>query len=112
EHPEVPVLLDKGRFLVVDLDPRKAKQWDCGDRPCFSIRSLPEQGVAFDLRKPRADRAAPIPWVQALVDGLDDASYKADLKQLVAATTRFSTSSQYAAVAKSVRTQLKTMGYK
>ena len=42
---------------------------------------------------------------------MDRASYEADLKQLVAATTRFSTSPQYAAVAKSVRAQLKAMGY-
>jgi Peptidase family M28 len=111
EHPEVPVLLDKGRYLVVDLDPKKAKKWDCGDRPCYSIRPLPREGVAFDLRAPRASRAASIPWVQALVDRLDRASYKADLKQLIDAKTRFSTSPEYAAVAKSARAQLKAMGY-
>src|SRR5262245_41830753 len=110
-HPEVPVLLDKGRYLVVDLDPEEAKEWDCGDRPCFSIRPLPEEGIAFDLRAPRAGRAASIPWVQALVDRLGRASYEADLKQFVAATTRFSTGPQYAAVAKSARAQLKAMGY-
>ena len=46
------------------------------------------------------------------MDGLDRASYEADLKQLVSATTRFSTSPQYAAVANSVQSQLKAMGYK
>src|SRR5437764_5325337 len=70
EHPQVPVLLDKGRYLVVDLDPRDAKLWHCGDRPCFAIRPLPEGGVAFDLRVPPADRGSPVPWVQSLVDGL------------------------------------------
>jgi hypothetical protein len=45
EHPDVPVLLDKGRYLVVDLDPRRARKWDQGHRPCFAIRPLPETAV-------------------------------------------------------------------
>jgi Zn-dependent M28 family amino/carboxypeptidase len=111
EHPDVPVLLDKGRYLVVDLDPRKAKKWDQGHRPCFAIRPLPESEVAFDIPKPRARRSAALPWVQALTDRIVRASFEADLKQLVAFPNRLSTSTSYAAAAKLVRTQLKDMGF-
>lgn len=111
EHPDVPVLLDKGRYLVVDLDPRKAKKWDQGHRPCFAIRPLPADAVAFDALAPRARRSAALPWVQTLADRLSRAPFETDLKQLAAFPTRFSTSSHYSAAAKMARTQLKQLGF-
>lgn len=111
EHPDVPVLLDKGRYLVVDLDRRNAKKWDQGDRPCFAIRPLPASQVAFDTPEPRASRSAVVPFVKALTDRIARAPYEADLKQLVAFPNRFSTSTNYAAGAKLVRTQLKDLGF-
>jgi hypothetical protein len=36
-HPEVPVLLDRGRFLVVELDPERAARLDPGDEPCYTV---------------------------------------------------------------------------
>ena len=38
EHPEVPVLIDKGRFLLVDLDPSAGDVIGNSDVPCFSVR--------------------------------------------------------------------------
>lgn len=111
EHPEVTVLLDKGRYLVVDLDPQKAKKWDQRHRPCFAIRPLPETGVAFDAPAPRASRSAVLPWVQILVNRVARAPFETDLKQLVAFPTRFSTSSHYAGAAKLARTHLKQLGF-
>ena len=110
-HPDVPVLLDKGRYLVVDLDPRKAKKWDQGDCPCFAIRPLPESEVVFDAPEPRASRSAALPWVKALTDRIVRAPFEADLKRLVAFPNRFSTSTNYSDAAKLVRTQLKDMGF-
>lgn len=111
EHPDVPVLLDKGRFLVVDLDPRQAKKWGQSHLPCFSICPLPITGVAFEEVAASSRRSAVNPWVQALVNGLTRAVFEADLKQLVAFPTRFSTSSHYADAAKLVRAQLKLLGF-
>jgi Zn-dependent M28 family amino/carboxypeptidase len=111
EHPKVPVLLDKGRYLVVDLDPRKAKKWDQGQRPCFAIRPLPATSVAFDAPAPRARHRAELPWVRTLVNRITRAPFEMDLKRLVAFPTRFSTSSHYAAAAKLARTQLKQLGF-
>ena len=110
-HGDVPVLLDKGRYLVVDLDPRKARKWDQGHRPCFAIRPLPETAVAFDAPALRASPNAGLPWVQTLVERITRALFEANLKRLVAFPTRFSTSSHYAAAAKLARTQLKTLGF-
>jgi Zn-dependent M28 family amino/carboxypeptidase len=111
EHPEVPVLLDKGRYLVVDLDPRKAKKWGQGHRPCFAICPLPETAVAFDAPAPRASRSAALPWVRALVNRITRAPFETELKQLVAFPTRFSTSAHYAAAAKLAQTRLKELGF-
>src|SRR5262245_33491009 len=38
DHPQVPVLLDRGRYLVVDLGPEEVQKCDHGDRPCYSVR--------------------------------------------------------------------------
>lgn len=111
EHPDVPVLLDKGRYLVVDLDPRKAKKWGPGHRPCFAIRPLPETAVAFDAPARRARRSAPLPWVRALVNRIARGPFEAELKKLVAFPTRFSTSAHYAAAAKLAQTRLKESGF-
>ena len=111
EHPDVPVLLDKGRYLLVDLDPRKAKKWDPGHRPCFAIRPIPATGVVFETAARRAKRRAVLPWVQALVDRITRTPFETDLNQLVAFPTRLSTSSHYAASAKLARKQLKELGF-
>jgi Zn-dependent M28 family amino/carboxypeptidase len=111
EHPDVPVLLDKGRYLVVDLDPRKAKKWDPGHRPCFAIRPIPATGVAFETAARRAKRRAVLPWVQTLVNRITRTPFETDLNQLVAFPTRLSTSSHYAASAKLARKQLKELGF-
>ena len=110
-HPDVPVLLDKGRYLVVDLDPRQAKKWDQGHRPCFAIRRLPETAVAFDRPAPRVSRSAALPWVRTLVKAISRAPFETGLKQLVAFPTRFSTSSHYTAATELVRVQLKQLGF-
>jgi hypothetical protein len=40
EHRDVAVLLDKGRFLLVDMDPKEAQQLARRIQPCFSVRPL------------------------------------------------------------------------
>jgi hypothetical protein len=111
EHPEIPVLLDKGRYLIVDLDKRTARKLNRADGPCFSIRQLPESGVAFDTRAPRANRRAPLPWVRTLVARITRSSFQTPLNKLVAFPTRFSTSSHYSGAATFAKTQLEEAGF-
>jgi hypothetical protein len=40
EHPDVPVLFDKGRFLLVDLAPSRARKMGNRDVPCFAVRPV------------------------------------------------------------------------
>ena len=111
EHPEVPVLLNKGRYLVIDAAPEDVKRWDCGHRPCFAIRPVSDISTAFEIAPAPTRRSPALPWVQQLVDLLGRAPFEADLQKLVAFGTRFSTSAKYKAAAKLVRDQLSQLGY-
>jgi hypothetical protein len=123
EHPEVPVLLDKGRFLLVDLDPAAARKLSRRKEPCYSVRGLDaldrsgakgRNRVVFETRSRDAERAAARasdPKVQALVDRLSRATLKADLTRLATFPTRLSTSSHYKAACDFVEQQLASLGY-
>ena len=109
EHPEAQVLFDKGRYLLVALDPEEATQIDGG--VCFGIKPLEENTVAFDVRARAAERIAPAAWIQDLVDAVSRSDFEASLKHLVSFPTRFSTSAQYTDAATWTRGQLEAMGY-
>jgi hypothetical protein len=110
-HPDVPVILDKGRFLLVELAPEQARTLDAAGLPCYSVRPLERELAAFQVRARGRARAAPIRWVQDLVDRVSSANFKADLGHLVQFRTRFSTSSQYTRASTWARGQLAGLGY-
>jgi Peptidase family M28 len=110
EHPEVPVIVDHGRFLLVELDPKRAQQIEVGDLPCYTLRPLEDNQVVFDVPVPTAARA-PVAWVQNLVDQVSRASFEADLIHLVSYPTRLSTSTHYADAVTWARGQLEVMNY-
>jgi hypothetical protein len=64
EHPDVPVIIDRGRFPLVDLDADRANQLQGHHATCYGVHPLEDNRVVFDLRAPTADRAAPVPWIQ------------------------------------------------
>jgi len=109
ERPEAQVLFDKGRYLVVALDPEEATQIDGG--VCFGIKPLKENTVAFDVRARAAERMAPAAWIQNLVDAVSRSDFEASLTHLASFPTRFSTSAQYRDAATWARRQLEAMGY-
>ena len=110
EHPEVPVILDRGRFLLVELDPNRAYQLKVGDLPCYTIRPLEDNQVVFDVHVPTAARA-PVAWIQDLVNQVSRESFEADITHLISYPTRFSTSTHYADAAIWARGQLEAMNY-
>lgn len=110
EYPEVPVIVDRGRFLLVELDPKRAQQIEVGDLPCFTLRPLEDNQIVFDVRL-RTDAAAPVASIQNLVNQVSRASLKADLTQLVSYPTRFSTSTHYANAATWAQGRLAAMNY-
>ena len=123
EHPDVPVLIDKGRFLLVDLDPKRARKIGNNDVPCFSVRPLDalkttrargRNRIIFDTLPrlaTRAARAGADPVIQALVNRVSRQSYEADLTQLVQFKTRNSIGPEFAAACDFVDQQLSSLGY-
>jgi hypothetical protein len=118
QHPNVAVLSDKGRFLLVDMDPDEARNADTGDEPCYSVRPLEtfpagahgQNRVVFESR----DRAAPRSRdeeVEKRVNLLSRETFEADLVALVEFPTRFSTSTHYAAACDLVDQRLAALGY-
>jgi len=123
EHPDVPVLSDSGRFLLVDMNPQQARDAASDDVPCYAVRPLDalepagasgRSRIVFDVRSPATQRAAARavdPAVQALVDRVSRAGFEADLVRLVGFPTRFSTSVHYAAACDFVEQRLAALGY-
>ena len=123
EHPDVPILLDKGRFLLVDLDPATARKLSRKKEPCYSVRALDaldrtgakgRNRVVFETRSRDTERAAARasdPKVQALVDRISRATFGADLTRLATFPTRLSTSTHYKAACDFAEQQLASLGY-
>lgn len=53
-HPDVPVLHDRGRFLVVKLDPERARALSKGNKTCFGVMNADDVQVVFDEPVARA----------------------------------------------------------
>jgi len=111
ENPEARVLVDRGRFLLVELDPDQAHRLEGKGETCYGVQPLGENEVVFEVRDRGAERAAPVAWIQDLVDRVAHPTLEADLSHLVSFPTRHSTSDHYADVAAWARDQLEDMGY-
>ncbi|MEM1128993.1 MAG: M20/M25/M40 family metallo-hydrolase [Pseudomonadota bacterium] len=110
EHPDVPVLFDKGRYLVVDLAPAAARKLRHDDEVCFDILPLRENAVVFESFD--KGRAGPQPAAAAsVVAQVAESRFAARLAHLVSYPTRFSTSSGYAEAAAWAEAELAAMGY-
>jgi Peptidase family M28 len=109
EHPSVPVLLDKGRYLLVKLDPRRARRLKGASPTCYGVFPLRKNQVVFDVRdRARVEKVA---WIQKLVDKIDRTMLESNLTRLASFQTRHSTSSHFKAAAIWAHDQLKSMGY-
>lgn len=110
EHPNISVLLDKGRFLVVEVEADLANTLN-RDEPCYALRPLEENIVAFEVRSQLTARRSPEAWIQNLIDRVSRSSLEVNLTHLVSLPTRYSTSNFYFEAAGWVREQLETIGY-
>jgi hypothetical protein len=109
-HPEVPVLHDRGRFLLVQVDPEQVRRLQAEGETCYGIMPLAGDEAVFE-EPGRAAARAPAPFIQALVNNLARASLEASLIKLVSFGSRHSTSSGYAAAVAFVKDELDAMGY-
>jgi Peptidase family M28 len=112
DHPEIPIVLNKGRFLVVNVDPSTAKKLEpSAESCCYMIRPLEGNEVIFDVAPPRAARSAPEPWVKDLTDLVSNTRIAARLTHLTSFHTRYSTSPEFETAAEWAINELTALGY-
>ena len=109
-NPDVPILHDRGRFLLVKIDPKKARTLAQKHETCYGLVPLEDNQVVFESRQPAATRA-PTPAIQKVVNKIDRANFDSKLNKLSSFITRHSTSTTFIEAATWAQTQLKNMGY-
>ena len=107
------VVVDKGRYLVVDLDPDLPVLIDGPYASCYAVRPLPVDTVVFDQQfapsaatAPRAEEAG-VP-----ADGLSRATFEEDLNTLTHLRTRHSTSAEFLGALEWASRRLSDLGYR
>jgi Zn-dependent M28 family amino/carboxypeptidase len=106
-HPAVPVLVDKGRYLLVDV---AAAPGIASDPACFGVFPVAPGSTVFRTVAPPA-APAQVPWIRALVDRVAPEAYAADLRQLTSYPTRHSTSASFAEAAAWAAAELGARGF-
>jgi hypothetical protein len=109
EQPDVPVIVDRGRILLVALEPERVRQLDEKSTTCYGILPLAENQVVFAVQDEASWRAARVGWIENLVNRVTHSSLEADLRHLVAVPTRHSLSDHYANAATWARDQLEAL---
>lgn len=110
-HPDVPVLHDRGRFLLVKIDPERARALHADGETCYGVTPVADARVVFDERDAPAARV-PVPFIQALASTLSRAPLEATLTKLVSFGTRHSTRPEFKSAATWARQRLADMGYR
>ena len=111
ENPDVPVVFDKGRYLVVAIEPERAHTLSEENKTCYTVRPLEKYSVVFNVREAAAERRAPVAWIQQVVNSVSRTNFEADLTHLASYPTRHSTSTYFTHAAIWARCQLDAMGY-
>jgi len=111
-HPRTPILVDRGRFLLVELDARRARQLARAHPTCYGIMPLRDGQVVFDVADRAALKTVSDSAVQAVVDRLSRQTLEAALTHLTSLPTRLSTSPQYGQVSTWARKTLGNLGYR
>lgn len=109
-NPDVPVLHDRGRFLLVKLEPKQAKELAKKHKTCYGVMPLTENEAVFEVRD-RAPSRAPVAFVQELVNKVNRTNLEQNLERLVSFHTRNSTSSGFTEAVAFALQQLDEMGF-
>ncbi|MHA7772990.1 M28 family metallopeptidase [Roseibium sp. M-1] len=111
EHPEVEVIFDKGRYLVVKLTKAKARKINDRDDVCFKVEPLSENTTVFETASPARSAAATGAPHARVVDCVQQAAFQACIEKLVSYPTRLSGSPHYREAAEWCRNLLSELGY-
>lgn len=109
ENPEIPVLYRKGRYLVVEVSPRRAA---LRKHPsCYTVKPFRAGETIFETVTPAASRAGRDPRIVELLQQLSPDRMRQRLEFLAAIHTRLSTSADYRRAAEWAATQFREHGY-
>jgi Peptidase family M28 len=111
EHPDVPVILDRGRILLVELDPERVRHVEDKSLTCYGVFPLAEHHIVFAVRDATAARSTRVDWIEQLVNQVSRPAFEANLIHLVSFPTRHSTSVHYTNAASWARDQLLALQY-
>ena len=108
-YPEARPVIEKGRYLLVDLLPEEVSRLAEIKNDWWVVRPLTMDSVVMDIVKPEAQVA--VPRVKASIEALSESTYSYYLNSLVNFLTRHSLSSQFSSAAMWVADQLQGLGY-
>jgi Peptidase family M28 len=109
-YPDVTVLFDKGRHLVVSLDRRRASKIAQHDAH-FALRPVTKNEAIVDVVRRPSKPPSVEPRIKKLVDTISRTSFAATLSELASYPTRHSLSGHFQDAAKRTRDRLQLMGY-
>jgi len=110
-HPDVPVLFDAGRYLVVALDPERAEAI-VQDGASFALKPVPKNETIVDVVPRPAGGPVIDSRVQRIVDKISRPRFTTTLTDLVRFPTRHSATRHYWQAALQVWDRLATLGYR
>lgn len=112
-YPDIPILIDKGRYLAVELSPEEAEEIRKSIEPCFSVRAIKGSETVFEAvpEPTAAQREGQESAIQQLVDSIDASRFEDDLHRLASYHTRLSSGDEYHQAALWARDRLHDLGY-
>jgi hypothetical protein len=63
ENPDARVLVDRGRFLLVESNPDLVRRLEGKGETCYGVQPLGKNEAVFDVRDRGSERAAPVAWI-------------------------------------------------
>jgi hypothetical protein len=112
DHPNSRVLVDRGRFLLVDLDPDAARDAEVPGR--VSVRPLSALAGAGGVTVFEVSSRAPaplVPAIEALLGRISRSTYEHDLRWLAGLPTRLSDSAHFRTACDFAEHTLAGLGY-
>jgi len=110
-YPDVTVLRNRGRFLLVELPPEHPLLSEAPAEPCYAAYRVDPGTEVFRDLEPSDLKTRRDPAVEAVLNRLSVATFRQTLEDLVALRTRLSTSDLYGDAARMCRGRLEALGY-
>ncbi|WP_458778701.1 M20/M25/M40 family metallo-hydrolase [Arthrobacter sp. D3-16] len=111
DHPSVRVVVDKGRYLVVELGPDDRSAVAGPHASSYMVRALPPDTVVFDQRGPRAKRTTPVEAAAGPARRVSRVEFEDDVGRLARLRTRHSGSAEFLAALQWAEVRLADLGY-